>query len=111
MKDAREAFCIIGSIIGIAGLLLVAQFLEPRQVAASDITLSMLGEVVKACGFAEDIRYGRQKTDFALRDSDEKIPAVYFKDQKIPDRLCIIGQVSIYNRKLQLIAERLLSVT
>lgn len=81
-----------------------------KHVKLSEINMNLLGEKVEVCGYVYNIRRTPKYLSFYLTDAlNNSIYVVFFNKVNVEnqDFKCLEGVVKIYNKKLEIIGDRL----
>lgn len=113
VKDKLLVLALFCSIVGLALIYFLANSMEPLEVPMGEIE-SHPGETVRVSGVVERLSVSDDGTAFLALSGTE---AVFFQRQaknlpklatlKKGDFVCIVGRVSSYKGKTELLGERL----
>lgn len=105
------------AIIGIAGIVAVAQFSKPEQVKAAEINEAMLGSIVELAGRAANLTEKDGHIFMDVADDSGSIKVVMFERTartqkgvyvlKKGDNVTVTGKVLLYKGELEVQADEI----
>jgi len=104
MKGAM--FC---TVMGIIGIILIQNFIDVPLVSISSLSKSDIDKYVRLNGNPTNVFSSDSISGFVLDDGTGSLPIVIFSEtiniQKLSKNIQVLGKVSFYDGKLQVIAD------
>jgi len=109
---------LLTSFIGMFGILIFAQYIEPKEVSINEITRNNIGETVSVCGIVESVKMSSSgKSCFiSINDGTGKINIIIFESVLVElqdvgndldsfkgQKVKIIGSITEYKSSMELI--------
>lgn len=108
---------LVIAIVGLAALMVAANFAEPKKVEISSIGEEMIGHNVKVNGSVESASINDGNIFISLADGNSSIDIVMFKQNaknnavaynlKKGDFIIVEGKVNFYRNDLEIVADSL----
>jgi DNA/RNA endonuclease YhcR with UshA esterase domain len=103
---------VIVSVVGIAMLIIAANFMKPQQYQVMDIRDDMLGKSVTLSGVVYSISEKNNNVFMNLYDGTGNIDVVAFNmadavEAAKGENVTVYGKVALYNSRLEIIANEI----
>jgi DNA/RNA endonuclease YhcR with UshA esterase domain len=105
-------YSLICIVIGLGGLYLVSEYLQPEYVEIAKINKSYLNKIIQTSGKVTNSYLSNTSTLFlTLEDKGDILKVVKFKVEKIEfkkgDNILVKGELSLYKNELEIIARNI----
>ncbi|MBN2095421.1 MAG: OB-fold nucleic acid binding domain-containing protein [Candidatus Aenigmarchaeota archaeon] len=105
-------YSLFAIVIGLVGIYASVLYIEPESVPLSSVNDSRIGQVIKTEGLVRSARLSNTSTLFIrLEDQECEIDVVLFKagnaNANPGDLVQVVGEVSKYEGKLEIIARKI----
>lgn len=104
-------YSLIGIVVGLLGLYLISNYIEPEFVNLQNINEMYLNKIILTSGKVKNIFLANTTLFLVLENNQSKINVVYFNAKNINfkknDNVIVKGEVILYKNKLEIIAREI----